>query len=172
MPVQTSIPTTTTGFNYFTGNGISFDYPLEFQPIQASSLQSMRGIMAQQGVELITVLISSDGGKTIQVARQQNPSSIDSLYAAKKQVSEQVNSQGMELMGTKFVKYTVERVRLIPNQEAVLGYAEANTGQTGISYAIPVNGYEYGVVFLYKTSSDAKTDSSAREQLIESIQFN
>lgn len=128
--------------------------------------------MAQQGVELITVLRSSDGRKTIQIARQPNPASIDALYMAKKQVTDQVNAQGMELMGTKFVKYTIERVRLSPNQEAVLGYAEDTTGKTGINYAIPVKGYEYAVMFLYTTSSDAKMDSSMREQLIESVQFH
>jgi hypothetical protein len=169
---QTSIPPTPLVTKYFNNYGISFDYPAEFQSLTESSLQSMRGVMAKQGIELITVLTSADGRKTIQIARQPNTASIDSLYAAKKQVADQVNAQGMEMMGTKFVKYTVERVQLSPNQKAVLGYAEDSTGKTGINYAIPVKGYEYAVIFLYTTSSDGDTDSLIREQLIESLEFN
>ena len=126
--------------------------------------------MAKQGVELITVL--SAGTRQIQVGRQPNPSSIDAIYIAKKQVADQVNAQGMELMGKKFVKYTVEKISLTNNKEAILGYAEDSLGNTGINYAIPANGYEYAVAFIYETASDAVADASARKQLINSIEFS
>ena len=167
--VPTIVVTTTSSpsLQNFNGQGIVFDYPSSLSV--ASSLQQMRSIMQSQGVELITVLRSSDDSLTLQVGRQQNPATIDSLYNDKRGVADTVNSQGMTLMGEKFVKYSVSKTTLPKQGILVIGYARKDNGQTGISYWQLHGGYEYAVIFIYPNAQRADSGQALRNTIIDSI---
>ena len=169
--VSTMVVTTPSSpsLQNFNGQGIVFDYPSYLRV--ASSLQQMRSIMQSQGVELITVLRSSDDSLTLQVGRQQNPATIDSLYNDKRGVADTVNSQGMILMGEKFVKYTVSKTTLPKQGILVIGYAQKDSGQTGISYWQLHGGYEYAVIFIYPNVQRANSGEALRNTIIDSISF-
>jgi len=169
-PTTTLLTTTSSpAFLHFNGQGILFDYPSYLSV--ASSLQQMRSIMQSQGVELITVLRSSDDSLTLQVGRQKNPSNIDSLYNDKKGVGDTVNSQGMTLMGEKFVKYTISKITLPKQGILVMGYAQKDNGQTGISYWQIHGGYEYAIIFIYPNAQRADLGQALRNNVIESIGY-
>jgi hypothetical protein len=163
-------PTPSPKFLTFNGQGIVFDYPSYLS--EAASLQQMRNIMQSQGLEVITVLVSSDNSLTLQVARQQNPATIDSLYNDKRGVADTVNSQGMTLMGEKFVKYSVSKITFPKKGTLVMGYAEKDNGQTGINYWQLHGGYEYGIMFIYPNSQRADKDQVLRDTVINSMNFN
>jgi hypothetical protein len=175
-PPATAKPTTlvltTTpapAFLTFIDQGIVFDYPSYLST--AASLQQMKSILQSQGVELITVLRSSDNLLTLQVGRQQNPASIESLIEDKRAISDTVNSQGMTLMGEKFIKYTVSKITLPKQGVLVMGYAEKDNGQTGISYWQLHGGYEYAIIFIYPNAQSADSGQAIRTAVIDSIRF-
>ena len=169
VPAIVVTTTSSPAFQTFNGQGIVFDYPSYLS--EAASLQQMRNIMQSQGLEVITVLVSSDNSLTLQVARQQNPATIDSLYNDKKGVADTVNSQGMTLMGEKFVKYTVSKMTFPKQGILVMGFAEKDNGQTGISYWQLHGGYEYATIFIYANAQRADSGQALRNTVIDSTSF-
>jgi len=169
VPVIVVTTTSSPAFQTFNGQGIVFYYPSYLS--EATSLRQMRDIMHSQGLELITVLMSSDNSVTLQVARQQNPATIDSLYNDKKGVADTVNRQGMTLMGEKFVKYTVSKTTFPKQGILVMGYAEKDNGQTGISYWQLHGGYEYAIIFIYTNAQSADSGQALRNTVIDSTSF-
>lgn len=157
---------------HFEGGGISFDYPKDWASWEKASFDRMRSfIKSQQGADLVVMLKTKDEACIIQVAKQGNPSSFDSFYQSKKEIADRVTTEGMEIMGYRYVKYYVKIVDLPGNQKAVLGYAKRRDGQTAISYQLLSGGYEYDVNFIYKSPTAAAKDEELREQLMRTFKI-
>ena len=173
-PVETP-PTPNTEIqldNYFEGGGISFNYPKDWVSWEKASLDQMRSYLkSQMGADLITMLKTRDETCVLQIAKQRNTSSFSSFYQEKKEVADQVSAEGMKVMGYRYTKYSVEVVELPGIQKAVLGYAEREGGQTGVSYQFLSDGYEYNVNFIYKSATRAANDQKVREQVMNTFKL-
>ena len=156
---------------HFEGSGLSFDYPEAWVSWEKASFEQMRSAMKAQGIDLIALLRAKDETCVMQVAKRRNASSFDSLYQGKKEVADEVTSEGIEIMGFRFVKYTVEVIDLPASGKAILGYAEQESGDTGISYQVLSGGYEYNINFIYESATRAAKDEELREQIVQTLKI-
>jgi tetratricopeptide (TPR) repeat protein len=156
---------------HFEGADISFDYPKNWIRWEDDSFERVRSFAKSQGIDFIVVLKTKDEARSMQAVKTKNPQSLDSLYQEKKQVADQVTSKGIEIMGQRFVKYSVMIVNLPNNQKAVLGCAERSNGETGISYQLLSGGYEYNINFIYKIASAAAEDEQLRAKVMSTFKF-
>lgn len=157
--------------NHFQGSGLSFDYPEAWVSLEKASFELMRSAIKSQGVDLIVILKTKDETCVMQVLKQRNTSSFDSLYQDKKQIADKVTTESIEIMGSRFVKYTVEVIDLPVSGKAILGYAEKEGGDTGISYQLLSGGYEYNINFIYKSATRAAKDEKLREQIVHTFKI-
>jgi hypothetical protein len=158
--------------NHFEGGGVSFNYPKDWVSWGKTNLDQMRSYLkSQMGADLITMLKTRDEACVLQIAKQRNTSSFSSFYQGKKEIADQVSTEGMKVMGYRYTKYSVEVVELPGNQKAVLGYAEREDGQTGVSYQFLSDGYEYNVNFIYKSATRATNDEKIRGQIMRTFKL-
>lgn len=155
---------------HFEGGNISFDYPKKWVSWEKDSFDRIRSMLKSQGGDLLVLLKSNDGTRIFQVLKSKNLSSFGSFYQDKKEAAKQVTA-GMEIMGQRYVKYSVTIVSLSNNQKAVLGYAEKANGEAGISYQLLSGGYEYDINFIYKSNEVAKEDEKLRQQIIQTLKI-
>jgi hypothetical protein len=151
---------------------LSFDYPRDWQFWNKAEFKRMQDYMQSAGVELIAMFAPSEQSIIcVQIARSANPSAFETLYNDKKSIAEQVTSEGIEIMGERYVKYTVTAVDLQMGQKAVLGEAQKPNQQTGISYQMLFGGHEYDVNFIYANPETALKHKECREKVMSSLRF-
>ncbi len=155
---------------HFMYLGVSFNYPTNWTIWEKDSFNRARSFLKPHGVDLIAMFKMKSKGSFIQLTRSKNPSSFESFYQDKKQFARQVTTDGVEIEGSKYVKYYIKVIELIGGQKAIFAQAEKSNGETGISYQILLDGYEYNVNFIYQNIRLAAKDEKLREQVM--LTFN
>jgi hypothetical protein len=157
---------------HFCDANVSFDYPEGWLDWERDSFRRLGVFVKSQGTELVVMLKPSPKGCIcFQVARSPSSSSFEALYEEKKTVAKRVTSEGIEVLGQYYSKYSIAAVDLDRGQRAVVAHAEKPNGETGISYQMVFEGYEYNVNFIYGNSVAASDQNEQRETIMRSFRF-
>jgi hypothetical protein len=158
---------------HFQADDISFDYPKDWVSWEKTSFERIRNLIKSQRVDadLLVLLKSPDGSCIFQVVKLPNSSSFDSFYRDRKAFADQVTAQGIEIMGERYLRYSVTTVDLPSNQKFLLSHAEKPNGETAINYQFLSDGYEYDVNFIYKSTNAAEKDEKLREKVMRTLKI-
>jgi hypothetical protein len=156
----------------FTSTEIAFDYPEAWASWPKESFEKMQAAAkAMGGIDLLALINAPDLRRLCQIVRNRNPASFESLLREKKKVADQVTSEGIEIMGQRYVKYSVTVVTIVDGREAVLASAEKSNGEIGMSYTFLSGGYEYNVNFIYLNATDAVKGEKYRSLLLGTLKI-
>lgn len=158
--------------SHYEGANLSFDYPGAWLHWEKESFNRIKdNIKAQSGADLLVMLKTQDASRVMQVIRTQNQASFDSFYQTKKQFADEVSTKGMDVTGFHYNKYTLKKVQLPNRLNCLLGYAEKQNGETGISYQFLSDGSELDVNFLYQTAAAASKGEKLRDQIMSTFKL-
>ena len=157
--------------SHFQSQYLSFDYPvsLAVPPKARFDIEKVREMLRPSGVEILTILMSADMNTTIQVARTRREISFDALYQEKKSLADEINKAGIKVMGDQYTKFTVERTQLSGNVPALSEYGEKANGEVAVALEFLNKGYDYTLMFIYKSRSYAQSGAKDREKVVKSI---
>jgi hypothetical protein len=158
--------------SHFESANLSFDYPKEWLHWEKESFNRIKdNAKAQSGADLLVFLKNPDATRLLQIIKAQNQASFDSFYKTKKEFADEVSTKGMDIAGFHYNKYTLEKVQLLNGQNCLLGYAEKQNGEIGISYQFLSDGYEVDVNFLYQSVTSASKDEKLRDQIMQTFKI-
>jgi hypothetical protein len=160
-------------FQHFSGGGIEFDLPqslvvpskAEFDP------DRVRRNYELQGIDFILFRRSNDGTVSLLVTRSKKSTTHDQLYKEKRQLAEEIQRGGVTLYGDRFVKFTVEPTSLSSNLQALIEYGEKSNGEAAVTYEFLSSGYDFALIFIYKTKSAAERDRVTRDKVVSSLRI-
>lgn len=159
--------------SHFQCENLSFDYPasLAVPPKARFDVEKVREMSTPSGVEILTILMSADMRTGIQVARAKRDVSFDALYQEKKSLADEINNAGIKVMGDQFTKFTVEKTQLSGNVPALCEYGEKANGEAAVSYEFLNTGYDYTLMFIYKSQGHAQSGAKDRQTVLKSIKI-
>ena len=159
--------------SHFQSESLSFDYSSFFAvpPKAHFDIEKAREMARPYGVEILTILMSADMSTCIQVARSKRDVSFDALYQEKKSLADQINKSGVKVMGEKFTKFTVEKTQLSGNVPTLSEYGEKANGEAAFSFEFLNKGYDYTLMFIYKSRSHAQSGAEDRQTVVKSVKI-
>jgi hypothetical protein len=164
-----------TKLSHFEGNGIAFDYPstLTIPPKDLFDIDKVREMQKPYGVELLTLMSSEPQRTILYLSRSKKEGSFESLYEEKKTLAAQVNSAGVDFMGDRFTKFSVEKTQLSGNVQALSEYGEKANGEVAVIYEFlkDGDGYAYGLLFIYDNRDYAESGAKIREKIVSSLRI-
>jgi hypothetical protein len=171
--IAASVATPGTAYTQYTGPSFTFLYPayLQVPPPERFDIEKVRAMLAPQGVEILTVLMSQDGDRSLQVSRSRSNATFADLLQQKTNLAASINSQSMNVMGNQFVKFAVDEVQLPDGRACLRGYGTKSDGQVGITLEFLEQGFDYALQFIYKNDVDANGEEVTRNKAISSLQF-
>lgn len=157
----------------FLSPDVSFDYPafLTIPPKTCLDIDKVKEMQKPYGVELLTLLMSSDQRTVLQLGRSKKDATFDSLYKEKKDLASQINSSGVSMMGEQFTKFTVEKLQLSGSVPALFEYGEKANGEVAFIIEFLKNGYDYALLFIYKNRYHAEAGAKERAKVVKSIKI-
>lgn len=150
---------------------ISFDCPsyLAVPDKKNFDVEKVRDTLRPSGVEVLVILMSPDMNTTIQLAKSERDISMSSLYEEKKSLADKINVVGQNVMGEEYTKLTIERTQLANDVQALSEHGEKADGEVADVVEFLSEGYDYTMMFIYKSDNLARSDSTVRERIVQSI---
>lgn len=148
---------------------ISFDSYLTVPDKTKFDVEKVRDMSRQAGIEILTILTSTDMNTTIQVARTKRNISFASLYEEKKSLADEISRAGMNVMQEQYTKLLVEKTQFFGTTEALSEHGEKANGEVAEAVEFLSGGYDYVFMFIYKNKSLADSDATGREKVMQSI---
>jgi hypothetical protein len=163
----------TPGSILFSEGGISLKYPDRFKPINEDSLNKMRTVAGQSGIDILTILIAADSKDSIQVTKQNADATIEGMYNEKMAISREVDINGSAtVMAMNFVKYAAQKETLADGTGVVKVSAQNSDGGTAVTYLICMPGTVYNLNFIYDSPERAESQADARDPVVQSIHLD
>lgn len=171
LPTPAPAPTPQPSLGgHFESGPLSLSYPGEWSPYEAESFARMKGYLkSQMGADLLLIVTAPGDACMLQIAKQPNDKSFEGLFKDKQEFAAQVSRKGIEIVGNQFVSYSVDKTKLPGDISAVLGQAEKDSGETGISYQFLFRGSEYNLNFIYPTGAAAAEGEKLRKEIMASL---
>jgi len=159
--------------SHFQSENLSFDYPasLAIPPKARFDIEKVREMVKPSGVEILTILMSPDMTTAIQVARTKRDISFDALYQEKKSLADEINKAGVKVMGDQYTKFTVEKTQFSGKVQTLSEYGEKANGEVAFSYEFLNEGYDYTLMFMYKSRGHALSGAKDRQTVVKSIRI-
>lgn len=181
IPVSTaSVPVETpansapaSGEVSFANGGISLSYPDRFNQISSSSLEKMRTVAEQGGINILTILTATDSKDSIQVTRQDADATIEGMFNEKMAISREVAVNGSaNVVAMTFIKYDVVKLALADGTGVVKVTAENSDKGTAVTYLLCKPGVVYNVNFIYDSPERAESQASVRDTVMQSVHLD
>ena len=159
--------------SHFQSENLSFDYPdsLAVPPKARFDIGKVREMLKPSGVEILTILMSTDMNTVIQVARTKRNVSFDALYQEKKSLADEINKAGIKVMGDQYTKFTVEKTLLSGNVPTLSEYGEKANGEVAFTIEFIKYDHDYALMFLYKNRNYAVASAREREIVVKSLKI-
>ena len=156
--------------SHFQSQRLSFYFPssLVVPPKARFDIEKVREALRPSGVEILTVVMSADMTRGIQVTRTKRDVSFDALFQEKKLLADKINRAGIEVTGYKYTKYSVEKTQVSGNVPALSQYGERSNGEVAVILEFLDEGYVYDLIFMYKDKMFAGSDATSREKVVQS----
>jgi hypothetical protein len=173
-PAATATPTSAGApWGHQSFPPISFDCPsyMAVPEKKDFDVEKVRDTLRPSGVEILVILMSADMDTTIQLAKTKRDISMSSLYEEKKSLADEINEGGRNVMGEDYTKLTIERARVAGDVQALSEHGEKANGEVAEVVEFLNEGYDYSMMFIYKNGNLARSDSTARERIVQSIRL-
>lgn len=155
----------------FEDSVVSIHYPDRFSPISDSSLERMRSVAQQQGIEILTILTTGDSKDSIQITRQAADASIEGIFNEKRAIANEVALNGSaNVIAMTFVKYDVEKQTLADGTGVVKVTAKNLDNGTAVTYLLCTPGMIYNINFIYDSPERAEDQATVRDAVIQTLQ--
>ncbi len=163
-------PTPTAGNITYNEGGVIFSYPDRFRQISNSSLEKMRAVAGQGGINLLTILTAADSKDSIQVTWQNTDATIEGLYNEKMAISHEIAVNGSANIKTMtFVRFDVEGVKFEDGTGVVKVTAENSDKGTSVTYLFCRPGMVYNINFVYDRYERAEEQTSVRDAILSTV---
>ncbi len=163
-------PTPSAGNITYNEGGVIFSYPDRFKQISNSSLEKMRVVAGQGGINLLTILTAADSKDSIQVTWQNTDGTIEGLYDEKMAISHEVAVNGsVTVKAMTFVRFDVEGVKFEDGTGVVKVTAENSDKGTAVTYLFCRPGMVYNINFVYDTYERAEEQGPVRDAILSTV---
>jgi hypothetical protein len=134
-------------------------------------VEKVREMLRPLGVEILTILMSADMNKMIQLSKTKREISFDFLYQEKKSLADEINKRGVAVMGEQYTKFLVEKTKVSGNVPALSEYGEKGNGEVAVTLEFLYGGNDYALIFIYKNRALSQSEAKERESVIQSIKI-
>jgi hypothetical protein len=173
LPKAVVPPSQGTLSQHYSYQSLSFDYPsyLSIPDKEKFDVEKVREMLRPSGVDMLTILMSTDMDLAIQVARTKRSILFDSLYQEKMVLAGEINRGGVNVMGEQYTKFVVEKSHLSGGTQALYEYGEKTNGEVAVTFEFLNEGFDYALMFIYKNRELSAMRANDREQILKSIKI-
>ncbi|HWQ64874.1 MAG TPA: hypothetical protein VN429_10695 [Methanospirillum sp.] len=173
LPLQSGLAgdlTHVAGNITYNEGGVIFSYPDRFKQISNSSLEKMRTVAGQGGINILTILTATDSKDSIQVTWQNTDATLDGLYNEKMTLSHEVAINGsVNVSAMTFVRFDVEGAKFADGTGVIKVTAVNSENGAAVTYLFCRPGLVYNINFVYANYERAENEALVRDGILSTL---